>query len=63
MDSPDHKSHIAYATGAKTFDVGPTGTCPSTHPVVIPQVMYEVRWAVSVLFGCVVEDRVDRRDR
>ncbi|KAK5652839.1 hypothetical protein OQA88_9505 [Cercophora sp. LCS_1] len=45
MDSPDHKSHIAYATGAKTFDVGPTGTCPSTHPVVIPQVMYEVRWA------------------
>ncbi|OIW26216.1 hypothetical protein CONLIGDRAFT_671839, partial [Coniochaeta ligniaria NRRL 30616] len=38
-DSPDHKSHIAYpATG--TFESG--GACPATHPVKIPQVMYEV---------------------
>ena len=47
LDSPDHKSHLAYAAGAGANDVGPTGTCPASHPVVIPQVMYEVRWDVS----------------
>ncbi|KAF2274456.1 uncharacterized protein EI97DRAFT_460045 [Westerdykella ornata] len=44
LDSPDHMSHVAYAIGAKANDVGPTGTCPPSHPVVIPQVMYEVQW-------------------
>ncbi|KAF2713798.1 hypothetical protein K504DRAFT_498587 [Pleomassaria siparia CBS 279.74] len=44
LDSPDHKSHVLYATGSKPNDVGPTGTCPESHPVVIPQVMYEVMW-------------------
>ncbi|KAK3356426.1 hypothetical protein B0T25DRAFT_621668 [Lasiosphaeria hispida] len=44
LDSPDHSSHVTYATGSTTNDVGPTGKCPSSHPVVIPQVMYEVRW-------------------
>ncbi|KAF2732419.1 hypothetical protein EJ04DRAFT_578377 [Polyplosphaeria fusca] len=40
LDSPDHKSHVAYSNG------GGLGTpkCPSTHPVSIPQVMYEVMW-------------------
>lgn len=38
-DSPDHKTHVAYpATG--TFESG--GSCPSTHPVKIPQIMYEI---------------------
>jgi hypothetical protein len=41
-------SHVAYATGSKANDVGPTGTCPASHPVVIPQVMYEVMWDVSM---------------
>lgn len=44
LDSPDHKSHLAYAAGAGPNDVGPTGKCPDSHPVVIPQVMYEVMW-------------------
>ncbi|KAF2634656.1 hypothetical protein P280DRAFT_523852 [Massarina eburnea CBS 473.64] len=44
LDSPNHQSHIAYATGSGATDVGPTGSCPKTHPVVIPQVMYEVMW-------------------
>ncbi|KAL1858878.1 hypothetical protein VTK73DRAFT_7748 [Phialemonium thermophilum] len=40
-DSPDHKSHVAYpATG--TFESG--GACPATHPVKIPQVMYETMY-------------------
>jgi hypothetical protein len=39
LDSPDHKAHISYpATG--TFESG--GACPATHPVKIPQVMYEI---------------------
>lgn len=45
LDSPDHKSHVAYpVTGPQTFtgtSVG--GDCPSTHPVKIPQLMLEVR--------------------
>ncbi|KAK0722697.1 hypothetical protein B0T26DRAFT_739833 [Lasiosphaeria miniovina] len=40
-DSPDHKSHVAYPTSG-TFDNN--GPCPATHPVRIPQVMYEVMW-------------------
>lgn len=49
LDSPDHMSHLAYAVGAKANDVGPTGKCPASHPVVIPQVMYEVMWDVGDL--------------
>ena len=41
MDSPNHKDHVSYPeTGS--FERG--GTCPSTHPVKLPQVMYEVMW-------------------
>jgi len=49
LDSPDHKSHVTYAIGSGPNDVGPTGSCPESHPVVIPQVMYEVQWDVSVI--------------
>lgn len=48
LDSPDHEAHVSYGTGSAANDVGPTGTCPSTHPVVLPQVMFEVMWDVSV---------------
>jgi hypothetical protein len=41
LDTADHVSHVAYPqTG--TFESG--GPCPDTHPVVIPQVFYEVIW-------------------
>lgn len=40
-DSPDHKSHIAYPASG-TFESG--GACPKTHPVKIPQVMYEIMY-------------------
>ncbi|KAK0702190.1 hypothetical protein B0H67DRAFT_500257 [Lasiosphaeris hirsuta] len=40
-DSPDHKSHVAYPiTGS--FET--VGTCPKSHPVRLPQLMYEVMW-------------------
>ncbi len=41
-DSPDHKSHVAYTTTVTGY------TCPTTHPVLLPQIMYEVMWDVSI---------------
>ena len=38
LDSPDHKSHMAYATG---------NACPSTHPVPMPQIALNVHYKVS----------------
>ena len=44
IDSPDHSSHVSYPeTG--TFES--RGTCPSTHPVKIPQLMFEIIWDTS----------------
>ncbi|KAH7380543.1 hypothetical protein DE146DRAFT_730097 [Phaeosphaeria sp. MPI-PUGE-AT-0046c] len=48
LDSPDHRSHLRYAEGWDVADVGPTGKCPESHPVVVPQVMYEVMWDTRV---------------
>ncbi|KAF2264360.1 hypothetical protein CC78DRAFT_553528 [Lojkania enalia] len=44
LDSPDHQSHVAYGQGS-----GATGggACPSSHPVKLPQVMYELMWNVT----------------
>ncbi|KAG9232511.1 hypothetical protein BJ875DRAFT_404779 [Amylocarpus encephaloides] len=46
LDSPDHKSHVAYpSNGPATFTGFSTGgKCPSTHPVKIPQIMLEIVW-------------------
>lgn len=41
LDSPSHKEHVAYPSSG-TFESG--GACPSTHPVKLPQLMYEVMW-------------------
>jgi len=43
FDSADHKSHVAYAPGSALAG----DTCPSTHPVRIPQVMYEIMYDTS----------------
>ncbi len=44
LDSPDHKTHVSYGAGS-----GATGggACPSTHPVKLPQIMYELMWNTS----------------
>ncbi|KAH8679097.1 hypothetical protein BGZ60DRAFT_468395 [Tricladium varicosporioides] len=39
LDSPDHKSHVAYAPGGAVLA---GDKCPTSHPVRIPQVMYEI---------------------
>jgi len=44
LDSPDHKSHVAYPTSGAANFLSLGGNCPSTHPVRIPQLMYEVVW-------------------
>ncbi|KAM7215570.1 protein of unknown function (DUF1996) domain containing protein [Rhypophila decipiens] len=44
LDSPDHKSHVAYGQGSGASG---GGACPSTHPVKLPQIMYELMWNVS----------------
>ncbi|KAF1978967.1 hypothetical protein BU23DRAFT_577165 [Bimuria novae-zelandiae CBS 107.79] len=41
LDSPDHKSHVAYPESG-SFESG--GPCPASHPVKIPQILYEVAW-------------------
>ncbi|KAI0018180.1 hypothetical protein F4780DRAFT_752303 [Xylariomycetidae sp. FL0641] len=43
-DSADHKSHVAYPVSGASTTVGAEGVCPDTHPVKIPQVMFEVMW-------------------
>ncbi|KAF2837672.1 hypothetical protein M501DRAFT_1018046 [Patellaria atrata CBS 101060] len=46
LDSPDHKSHVAYPSNGPAAFTGTStgGACPSTHPVKIPQVMLEIVW-------------------
>lgn len=46
LDSPDHKSHVAYPSGGPAQFTGTStgGACPSTHPVKIPQIMLEIVW-------------------
>ncbi|KAH8077866.1 hypothetical protein BXZ70DRAFT_690680 [Cristinia sonorae] len=47
VDSPDHKSHVAYMQGRVDKNSGiilMDGTCPSTHPVRIPMLFYETAW-------------------
>ena len=41
LDSPDHKSHVAFPASG-SFESG--GPCPASHPVKIPQILYEVAW-------------------
>ncbi|KAI1317011.1 hypothetical protein F5Y16DRAFT_414676 [Xylariaceae sp. FL0255] len=45
LDSPNHESHVSYPIEGNENDaLGAYGTCPSTHPVKIPRVMFEVMW-------------------
>ncbi|KAH9214925.1 hypothetical protein DL95DRAFT_425397 [Leptodontidium sp. 2 PMI_412] len=41
IDSPDHKANVAYPSSGSFESTGP---CPASHPVRLPQVMYEVMW-------------------
>ncbi|KAI3332237.1 hypothetical protein HD806DRAFT_519017 [Xylariaceae sp. AK1471] len=41
LDSPDHMTHVSYPASG-TFESN--GPCPATHPVKLPQLMFEVIW-------------------
>jgi len=43
LDSPDHKSHVSYSGNGASGG----GACPSSHPVKLPQIMYELMWNTS----------------
>ena len=45
LDTPDHMSHMAYPESG-TFESG--GPCPASHPVRVPQLMYETIWDTSM---------------
>ncbi|RYP14312.1 hypothetical protein DL765_006477 [Monosporascus sp. GIB2] len=45
LDSPDHQSHVAYSIGGNPGSGG--GSCPASHNVKLPQLMYEIMWDVS----------------
>lgn len=38
LDSPDHRSHMAFS---------PNGSCPSSHPVLLPEITVNVHWPVA----------------
>jgi hypothetical protein len=38
LDSPDHKSHMAYPVN---------GVCPTSHPVAVPMIEFKMAWPVS----------------
>lgn len=44
LDTPNHQDHVAYPVGGPATFLSLGGACPSTHPVRIPQLMYEVVW-------------------
>ncbi|KAK4444540.1 hypothetical protein QBC34DRAFT_442497 [Podospora aff. communis PSN243] len=43
VDSPDHRSHVAYSGTSNLAG----DKCPASHPVRIPQVMYEIMYDTS----------------
>ena len=46
LDSPDHKSHMAYPSAFWTGDPYRQYRCPATHPVVLPQITFAVEFDV-----------------
>ena len=59
LDSPDHKSHVAYSLIPFEPYADPVirrpytpeqerGKCPDTHPVHLPQLMYEVMFETQI---------------
>lgn len=50
LDSPDHRTHVAYGPGQALAG----DQCPDTHPVRIPQVMYEVRTMMGMMNSILV---------
>ena len=50
LDSPDHKSHVAYPILPGDDPKG-VGGCPSTHPVGLPIITFHVRYTISKAYA------------
>jgi len=47
IDTPDHKSHMAFPLGEVNASMGiiwHNGTCPESHPVKVPTILFETYW-------------------
>lgn len=44
LDTPNHQDHVSHPVGGPTPFASVGGKCPASHPIKIPQVMYEVNW-------------------
>ncbi|KAF9529953.1 hypothetical protein CPB83DRAFT_925410 [Crepidotus variabilis] len=47
LDTPDHHSHMAFVEGKVDPNMGiiaQNGTCPSSHPIRMPAILYETYW-------------------
>ncbi|KAM7196750.1 protein of unknown function (DUF1996) domain containing protein [Naviculisporaceae sp. PSN 640] len=44
LDTPNHQDHVAHPVSGPTPFASVGGKCPASHPIKIPQVMYEVNW-------------------
>ncbi|SPQ26470.1 73cd40c6-3568-4e87-9233-1521ec5bb1ec [Thermothielavioides terrestris] len=47
LDSPNHIDHVAHPVDGPATFAQVDGQCPSTHPVKIPQIHYEIVWDTS----------------
>jgi hypothetical protein len=47
LDSPDHKSHMSYFVTIQTPAGAWTPACPTTHPVILPQIAFNVAYTVK----------------
>jgi hypothetical protein len=47
LDSPDHKSHMAYANGSNPGGPGVARGCPASHPVALPEITFNIAYAVT----------------
>lgn len=48
LDSVDHQQHVAYSQNQGGFGgANGGGACPSSHPVKLPQLMYEIMWNIT----------------
>ncbi|KAJ2927857.1 hypothetical protein H1R20_g9240, partial [Candolleomyces eurysporus] len=58
-DSPDHASHVAHPVGAIDPFTGLNlyrGTCPSSHPVRLPMLLFETIWDTTPFIDLWPED-------
>ncbi|KAF6764491.1 hypothetical protein DFP72DRAFT_800096 [Ephemerocybe angulata] len=52
LDVPDHHSHMAWPLGRVDERLGiifHEGTCPESHPVHVPTILYEIAWDTGFL--------------